>query len=121
VIYEDGLGELEIRVLFMQLLPDTHETAAPALAEGWDGDRYRVYEGQDGAQALVWYSVWDTVVDADEFAQGLEQALPGRRGPSGRRTEVRRLELGGMAAVRLIDASTAWEAWRRPPGVRIIP
>ena len=42
VRYEDGLGELEIRLLFQQLMHDTMGDRATPLAQGWGGDRYQV-------------------------------------------------------------------------------
>lgn len=38
-------------------------------AEGWDGDRFAVYENADKTLGLVWRSVWDTEADAREFAE----------------------------------------------------
>jgi hypothetical protein len=124
VVYEDDLGALEIRVLFMQLLADTLEREAPRLAEGWDGDRYRVYdaggEGEGRDHALVWYSVWDDAAARDRFAAGLERAWRARRaGAPGRRWEVRRLDLNGEPGVRLVDAPEAWNGWRAVPPVEL--
>lgn len=127
VLYEDDLGEFEIRVMFMQLLEDTNETEAPRLAAGWDGDRYRVYgtAGQEGgasAGALVWYSVWDNAAEADEFTAGLERAWRRRAGVRrGRRSEIVRLVVDGLPAVRLIDAPASWPGWAAPPLVRAVP
>jgi hypothetical protein len=125
VLYEDGLGEFEIRVMFMQLLEDTNETEAPALAAGWDGDRYRVYGAVDAAgkdAALVWYSVWDDAAEADEFAAGLERAWRRRSGVDrGRRSEIVRLAVDALPAVRLVDAPASWSGWAAPPRVRATP
>lgn len=38
-------------------------------AEGWDGDRYVVFEGPDEKLGLVWLSTWDGEEDAREFAK----------------------------------------------------
>ena len=122
VAYEDGLGELEIRVLLMELLPDTNEVEAPSIAAGWDGDRYRAYDAGGGAYALVWYSVWDDAREAEEFAAGLERAWKRRsQGRTGRRSEIRQLEIDGMPGVRLVDAPVGWGGWRAVPGVRVVP
>jgi hypothetical protein len=121
VAYEDGLGELEVRVLFMELLGDTGEVEAPRLAAGWDGDRYRAYEAGNGAYALVWYSVWDDAGEADEFAEGLERAWGRRPARPGRRTEIVRRDIEGVPGVRLVDAPAGWPGWRSIPAVRRVP
>ena len=115
VRYEDGLGEFETRLLLQQLLGD--ETAAALFATGWDGDRYQVLPGE----ALVWYSAWDDARAADRFAAGLERAWQRRRAdePKGRRSEIKRLDIGGRPGVRLVDAPAAWGGWQHLPQVRI--
>jgi hypothetical protein len=115
VRYEDGLGEFETRLLLQQLLGD--EAQAALLAAGWDGDRYRVLNGD----ALVWYSVWDDAPAADRFATGLERAWLNRRadGRTGRRSEIKRLEIDGRPGVRLVDAPAAWRGWKHLPPVSI--
>lgn len=52
-------------------------------AEGWDGDRYEVYQSEKGALFCVWVSVWDSEKDALE----MDEALPR---PFGVEREVRR-------------------------------
>ena len=52
VVYEDVLGESEIRVLLAALAgSDEVQTVVPI---GWGGDRFRLYRRRSGA-ALVWY------------------------------------------------------------------
>jgi hypothetical protein len=42
---------------------------AQLLAEGWNGDRYQVYErGTNGPTALVWVTAWETEPQATDFA-----------------------------------------------------
>ena len=117
VRYEDGLGEFETRLLLQQHLGD--EAEATLLATGWDGDRYQVLG--PGGEALAWYSVWDDARAADRFAAGLERAWRRWRGadPKAGRWEVRRLEIDGRPAVRLVDAPAAWSGWKHLPQVRI--
>jgi len=124
VRYEDGLGEFETRLLLQQQLGD--ETEAALLAAGWDGDRYQVL-GRAGADALVWYSVWDDAHAADRFAGGLERAWAKRRSadakglPDGhRRSEIRRLTIDGRPGVRLVDAPRGWSGWKNTPRVRVL-
>src|SRR5690242_5683225 len=120
VRYEDGLGEFEIRLLLEQHLGDT--SAAALLASGWDGDRYQVLgHGSDpGAEALLWYTLWDDKVAALRFRKGLETAWakrrPGGRGP--RRWEIRQLLVAGVPVVRLVDAPLGWAGWKRVPMIR---
>jgi hypothetical protein len=121
VRYEDGLGEFEIRLLFQELLPDSSGWRAAALAAGWDGDRYQVIRAGPGADALVWYTVWDDAEAAGRFARSLERAWPNRRPVAGapRRTVIESLTVTGRAVVRLVDAPTTWIGWGAIPTVRI--
>ncbi|MEO1008188.1 MAG: hypothetical protein AAFX79_06455 [Planctomycetota bacterium] len=66
------LGEFQIRVL-LGGSPD-----AIRAAEGWDGDRFAVFEHQDGRLALAWLTVWDSNEDAQQFADEYRYA-DGRR------------------------------------------
>jgi hypothetical protein len=117
VRFEDGLGEFETRLLLQQQLGD--ETQAALFAAGWDGDRYQVLG--PSSEALVWYSVWDDVPAADRFAAGLERAWQKRRagGRTGRRAEIKRLDIDGRPGVRLVDAPAGWSGWKHLPQVRI--
>src|SRR5260370_23372219 len=102
VIYEDNLGEFETRLLFQQLLGD--ETEAARLAEGWDGDRYRVL-GKD-RDVLEWYSVWDDAAAPSTFATGPQRAWAKRRpaGQKTRRPDIKHLTGEGRPVGRLVDA-----------------
>jgi len=115
VVYEDDLGEFEIRLLLTQLLGS--EDRAATSASGWAGDRYRVLGGR--ADALVWYTAWDDGPAADRFADGLrrgwERRWPG--GPADRRSEIARLTVAGRPAVRLVDAPVGWAGWKSLPQV----
>jgi hypothetical protein len=137
VRYEDGLGEFEIRLLLQQYLHD--DSAAATSAAGWNGDRYQVRavlprRGRTAGRArpttsgppldaLVWYTAWDDGAAALRFAKALERAWTRRRSGGGattaRRFEVKRLVLGGVPVVRLVDAPPAWAGWKRVPGARI--
>jgi len=119
VQYEDNLGEFETRLLFQQHLGD--EAEAARLAAGWDGDRYQVLGRPGGADALVWYSVWDDAAAADRFLSGLERAWAKRRASehAGRRSEITRLVVGGRPVVRLVDAPAGWRGWQNIPRVSL--
>jgi hypothetical protein len=117
--YEDGLGEFEIGLVFTQLLNDSSEARGAVYAEGWGGDRYRVYGAN--ADALVWYTVWDNPPARDRFARGLARIWALRRaGDAGRRYRVESLTIDGHPGARLVDAPVEWAGWERIPEVRVV-
>ena len=82
------MGEIGIRVLMKEFrLGDK----APAVAEGWGGDQYGVYECEPAAPqgarppkvAIVWFATWDTEADAKEFSDAYA-ALVRQKYPEGR-------------------------------------
>lgn len=120
VRYEDGLGEFEIGLLFSELLRDSTEERSRLAAQGWGGDRYRVYGGH--ADALVWYSVWDDAAARDRFVRTLITAWTARQaGNAGRRYRVDPLTIDGRPGARLVDAPHEWAGWKALPSVRIAP
>lgn len=62
---QNTMGEFQTRVLLGNS-PD-----AIVAAQGWGGDRFQVFEHEDGRLAVTWISVWDTQADAGEFAEEL--------------------------------------------------
>lgn len=116
LVYQDGLGEFEIRILLTVLTGS--EAAARTGALGWDGDQYGVFEAEADAHALVWWTVWDHERLADRFAGLLGQEWAGRVAAD-RSFTVERLTLDGRPAVRLVDAPRGWRGWRRVPAVRV--
>lgn len=67
----DGWKEIGRNVLGeMQTAIMLRKHGGKTAAAGWDGDRYAVFEGPKNALGLVWFSTWDTVDDAREFAHG---------------------------------------------------
>jgi len=115
ILYEDGLGESEIRVLLATLAGSNDvQTVVPI---GWGGDRYRVYDSP-GGPALVWYVVWD---DSSSAAAFLRSAGPGlrRTGRPGYRATLDTLNLGGRPATRYVLAPTAWAKWEAVPEARV--
>jgi hypothetical protein len=111
VLYEDVLGESEIRVLMARLagIPDIRVTGPI----GWGGDRYRVYQTPLGP-ALVWYVVWDDKKSADRFVWGYGGKLRSNV-RKGYRTELESLELGGKPAMVYVLAPEAWAGWDQVP------
>ena len=115
VIYEDVLGELELRILESEAL-DRDESITPTVP-GWGGDRYRVYD-TPGGPALVWYVAWDAPAYADRFEQGAGRVL-GARTRAGYRIEVTPLSQDGRRLTRMVVAPVGWAGWGGVPEVRV--
>ncbi len=113
-IYEDALGENEIRVLIATLAgSDEVQTVMPI---GWGGDRFRVYDTREGP-ALIWYAVWDDGRSRDRFLGGSGAALR-RTGRAAYRAALDTLAVGARPATRYVLAPAGWELWGRLPGVK---
>lgn len=69
VVYEDVLGEQTIHRLLLER--GTEPEQAFIAAVGWDGDRLRIYQHESGERVVVWRSVWDREVDAEQFAAAI--------------------------------------------------
>jgi hypothetical protein len=70
LLLERTMGEFYLREYLATQL--TRQEARDA-ADGWGGDRYRIYQNQaTGELAWVINLVWDTPEDADEFAEAFE-------------------------------------------------
>jgi hypothetical protein len=96
VAYENTLGQDLMGVLLETYLgPDGGRYDA-----GWAGDRYRLLSSHD-RKALLWYSVWDDTAAADSFAAAYRRVLKARPERTG---VVQRLNSGGHALVRIVDA-----------------
>jgi len=111
---EDTLGELEMGIWF-GLGVGTQERNESA-AEGWGGDRLRVYRRTSGGTPVVWFTTWDDEGEAREAeSAALAAALEASTGMSHPPHVVRR----GRALLVLIDlgpeltavASRAFEAF----------
>ena len=125
VRYEDDLGEFEIGLLFAQLMGDANEAKGSVYAQGWGGDRYQVYGPAKGADAIVWYTVWDTPGARDRFVRGLIRAWAGRAGGSaglrrGRRSSIESVTVEGLPGARLVDAPERWGGWKVLPEVHVL-
>ncbi len=115
--YENSFGEFETRLALAELLGDVG--VAAAAARGLDGDRYAVL-GLPAGDGLAWVSVWDTALDAEEFAEALAKAMARRYAGSvqvsggrrevtgqGRRVTVRTDKAGARDIVILEDLPAA--------------
>jgi len=116
VIYEDVLGENEIRIL-MTHLTGRREVRLPGPT-GWGGDRYRVIPTASGP-ALVWYLVWDDKRSAERFTWGYGGKLRSTT-REGYRTLLESFELEGKPALRYVLAPIAWDGWGEVPGVTLV-
>ena len=114
-IYEDVLGESEIRVLTARLRGSNEVRPGPPL--GWAGDRFRVYDSPEGP-ALVWYVVWDDPRSAERFIWGYGGKLRATA-VAGYRTVLEGLELEGKPAMLYVLAPSAWKGWRDIPTVSV--
>jgi hypothetical protein len=113
-IYEDVLGESEIRVLIATLAgSDEVQTVVPI---GWGGDRFRVYD-TSGGPALIWYLVWDDQRSRDRFHVGSGAALR-KTARNGYRAAIDTMTIGSHPATRYVLAPEAWEQWEKLPEVR---
>lgn len=81
IVDDDTLGEFQTAVLLANFGPgegfnsvtgniDLPESARNAAA-GWDGDRFALWDDANGAEVLVWRSVWDTPQEARAFSRAL--------------------------------------------------
>jgi hypothetical protein len=72
------LGELQISILLKKVI------GGRQAAEGWDGDRYEVFQSASGELAMVFVSIWDSPKDAEQFEDAYrkyrEPKLSRRRG-----------------------------------------
>ncbi len=114
-IYEDVLGESEIRVLMAHLSGRTEVRAGTPT--GWAGDRYRVVATPSGP-ALVWYVVWDDKRSAERFTWGYGGKLR-QTSREGYRTSLESLELDGKPLMRYVLAPRDWEGWGDVPRVSL--
>jgi hypothetical protein len=117
VVYEDVLGENEIRVVLAHLAgSDEVQTVVPI---GWGGDRYRLYRSS-GGPALVWYVVWDDAASAGRFLRSAGAGL--RHTPRRQyRAALDSLDVGGRAATRYVLAPADWPKWTDLPAVTVSP
>jgi hypothetical protein len=112
VMYEDVLGENEVRVILATLAgSDEVQTVVPI---GWGGDRFRLYATPQG-EALVWYVVWDDQRSSDRFLRSAA-GLRSRSRP-GYRAALEPVTVGERPGTRFVLAPAGWERWGDLPGV----
>jgi hypothetical protein len=118
VLYEDVMGEFDMRVLAADLAHagPAAEITTP-LALGWGGDRFRVYETPAGP-AMVWYILWDDAAARFRFLSGTGQRLESRR-RLGYRMETSSLEVGDRPGTRIVIAPDNWLGWKQTASVEV--
>jgi hypothetical protein len=115
-LYEDVLGEGEVRVLMASLAGSKEiKRGSPS---GWGGDRYRVYQTPTGP-ALVWYIVWDDDRSEEQFASTYGGRLR-TTARKGYRAALDKIELDGRPAMRYVLAPEVWEGWQQIPQASIV-
>lgn len=62
-LHGNVMGELEMKLLLRTYLS---ERRAKRASQGWDGDCYRTYQGEEGV-ILIWLTTWDNPGDAQQF------------------------------------------------------
>ena len=108
ISFQNTLGEFSTRLFLFQQSKNAADAARAAA--GWDGDRYAVISTA-GGEGLVWASVWDSPVDAEEFLTAATEAAASRYGvpvPASEPGAARTLHPNG----RTITVSTSLVAGR---------
>jgi hypothetical protein len=120
ILYEDVMGEFDLRVLAADLAssPSTMDVISP-IAVGWGGDRFRVYDTPKGA-AMVWYLAWDDAQARFRFTSTTGARLESRR-KLGYRLEVSALEFGAHPGTRIVIAPDGWSGWSKVAQAEIAP
>ena len=76
LIANNTLGEFGTRFILQQGM---EVFDAQVLAEGWNGDRYHVYQqGTNGPTALVWATAWEKEPQATEFETAYKTVIAKR-------------------------------------------
>jgi hypothetical protein len=120
VLYEDVMGEFDLRVLAADLAnAASNSDIMTPLALGWGGDRYRVYETRTGP-AMVWYILWDDLVSRTRFLATSGQRLELRR-RLGYRMELSNPTIAGHPATRIVIAPNEWLGWKQVAAVKVVP
>jgi len=74
--YVNNFGEFETRLLLAELLGDV--ARASRAATGMDGDTYVLLSVGAAGVGQAWMSVWDSPVDAEDFAEAVGAAMAKR-------------------------------------------
>ncbi len=108
-VYGNAFGQAEFQVFLEEHLGPEGRS----LAQGWDGDRYALLRGPDGAEGLVWVSVWDSEDERNLFVDGFQPALSRLQEPAtleamevlGRPGAILRVGLSGEVLVQVREGA----------------
>ena len=76
ILERNTLGEFNTALLLERYLPNTTSRSA---AKGWGGDTYIILESPtESAFVLIWKTVWDSELDANEFFQAYKKFILAR-------------------------------------------
>lgn len=131
-VYDNNMGEFGTRLVIFQHLKDAG--VAARAASGWDGDRFVVVQGA-GGRGLVWAIVWDSTVEAAEFADAMIRATAKRTGaaerseaaggatfhPNGRTVSIFPRIVGGRAMVVYSDLPNGMSGVIDPAAITLAP
>jgi len=78
-------GEFGARLVLDEFKVETSRVRRLA-AEGWDGDRYFIFENGKGATAGAWMTTWDSEEDATEFHSAYALVLEAKHEKATRET-----------------------------------
>lgn len=93
-LYDDVFGEFGARLFLFNHLRD--QASAVRGGNGWDGDRLMVVRTPRG-EGLAWFTVWDSALDAGEFADLLKSTITHRFGNQRERAVAGGTEFSGTA------------------------
>ena len=75
---QDTLGELQLRIWLEGENPtNTATTTAASATSAWAGDRVALYEGPNGAWAVVLKTTWRSAAGAQAFGSQVDKVLQG--------------------------------------------
>ncbi len=86
---EETLGELEMSIYLALGRADARTERDASAAEGWSGDRLRVYRAATGETAAIWFTAWDDAGEAAEAEQAARAAATTASPPERQRVERR--------------------------------
>ena len=78
LLLEDTLGEFVVGLYLNRAMP---AQAAWRAADGWDGDKFVVWEREDGQRIVVWRTIWSSSREASDYERGLSLLIPQRYYP----------------------------------------
>lgn len=108
-VYDDVFGEFGARLFLFNALQD--QAAAVRGANGWDGDRLMVVRTPKG-EGIVWFTVWDSALDAGEFADQVKSTISRRFGNQRERVVPGGIEYTGTArTLRVVGGELAGRSY----------